>query len=133
MCEFRGKHGAAIFNFYLLKNKTTHVDGDRQCKELGYDGLASFSFPEAYRYGLEITEPYRTASPVQVNIGLYLHKPTSTLYWAEGSPVTSDVPWRYPPPDTTGKLPYGKMARDGKFIMKNNDDTALSLCGNCES
>ena len=51
---------AGIFDLHLINNtKNTPSVGLQLCKDLGYDGLAVLSTPEAYILALEITAPFR--------------------------------------------------------------------------
>ncbi|GFR76252.1 replicase polyprotein 1a [Elysia marginata] len=90
-----------LFDLHLLKTLRKPASGDRECKRLGYGGLAVLSSPEAYKYAMEFTAPNRSSETIMA-VGLFLDSDSGTVRWADGTNSADDIPWKDPSPDTSG-------------------------------
>ncbi|KAK3731267.1 hypothetical protein RRG08_025809 [Elysia crispata] len=124
-----GAWAVRMFNFRVLDSINKPSGGHQRCQEIGYDGLAILSSPEAYRHALTVIAPNITAATNRFAIGLFFDKAAKDVLWADGTKYAADTPWNNPPPDRSGQLPFGRMRGDGKIIMTRNSFAAFSLCG----
>ncbi|KAK3766541.1 hypothetical protein RRG08_028659 [Elysia crispata] len=119
-----------IFDLHLINNtKSKHTVGQQLCKDLGYDGLAVLSSPEAYRLGLEIRAPVRLSDKSRVSVGLYFKSNSRSLRWADDGMVADDTPWADPSPVVSETKPFGRLKGDGTLLTTGNAFETYSLCG----
>ncbi|GFR69393.1 hypothetical protein ElyMa_002049000 [Elysia marginata] len=125
--------GVNMFEFHLLDTKHRPSVGTSLCKELGYDGLAVLSSPEAYKVALEMTAPKRTSETSRVAVGLVYQSNPRSIRWANGEIVADDFPWNESPPRLSAHWPFGRMMGNGKFTMTANAHESPILCGRYDS
>ncbi|KAK3774468.1 hypothetical protein RRG08_000421 [Elysia crispata] len=118
------------FDFFLSPNLTSVLEGERQCRERGYDGLAVLNTPEAYLYALEISEEGRELTGIGIDVGLRYYADNKSLLWDDGSLAASDLPWRDGPPRKFKKDKFCRIYHEGPLLYHNGRNHKRSLCGN---
>ncbi|KAK3749605.1 hypothetical protein RRG08_014581 [Elysia crispata] len=122
--------GRVIFDFHLntdLHNESTH---HRLCKDLGYDGLAILSAPEAYAYALKITNHSRKVYGSGAYIGAHYRPEAGIVLWDDDTVPRSDTPFYSSPAPTDPNTPCSLLDIYNKIWMSSGVNPKLGLCGN---
>ncbi|KAK3731264.1 hypothetical protein RRG08_025806 [Elysia crispata] len=128
-----GAWAVRMFNFSVLDSINIPSEGHERCQEIGYDGLAILSSPEAYRHALTVIAPNISSPKTRFSIGLFFKKAVRDFLWADGTKYADDTPWSNPPPDRSGDKTFGRIKGDGKLILSRNNFAAYSICGTYNS
>ncbi|GFR95212.1 hypothetical protein ElyMa_006268800 [Elysia marginata] len=119
-----------VLDFFLLPNKTNSSDGERQCRERGYDGLAALSTPEAYNQALEMSQDWRSIG-MGIEVGLrYFPYNNSLLRWDDGNTPTPDTPWRNGNLKLKSHKTVGRIFYEGNLIFTDGTTRKIPICGN---
>ncbi|KAK3759683.1 hypothetical protein RRG08_033372, partial [Elysia crispata] len=110
-------------NFKNFRNFTSH---ESFCKDIGYDGLAVLSSPEAFEYAIKITQNNRK----KTYIGAHYRSEVGTTLWDDGTVPRSDTPFGSPKDDP--KFNFGRLEkRDAdQIVMILGEVHRGGLCGN---
>lgn len=116
-------HGV-MFDFHLIEEYDNCTNQEIRCKELGYDGLAVLSTPEAYTYAKNVIDGLGYLA----YIGVHFDAQLNISLWNDATPIRSDALFRY----TIGSVesPFGCMLPNKKMTMHAGDMLRPALCGN---
>ncbi|KAK3751131.1 hypothetical protein RRG08_039136 [Elysia crispata] len=117
-----------MFDFHFRNaahNSTTH---EMLCKEMGYDGLAVISAPEAYHYTIHVTEYHRSVTSRGFYLGIHYRPELVINLWDDDTVIRSDTPFGSTKP--RAHMPYGRLHDDTRIVMTSGAATKSAICGN---
>ncbi|GFS03835.1 hypothetical protein ElyMa_006480800 [Elysia marginata] len=119
-----------MFDFLFIEERRNSTSQEEFCNDLGYDGLAVLSTPEAFGYAVKITEHARTASWQNVFIGLHYKPELGLLLWDDGTSPRSDSPFLNNPVLVDPSSPFGRLNLNDHLRFGGGTNNHTALCGN---
>ncbi|KAK3758752.1 hypothetical protein RRG08_013838 [Elysia crispata] len=119
-----------MFDFHPMMQSRNFSTHERYCHDLGYDGLAIISTPEAYHYALKLTEYVRTVLSKGFYLGGRYRPEAGLVMWDDDTVPRSDSPFSPYPPKIKSHLPYTRMRDTGKIVMATDYAKRSGMCGN---
>ncbi|KAK3760387.1 hypothetical protein RRG08_029417 [Elysia crispata] len=114
-----------MFHFHNIENIRNSTSHESFCKDMGYDGFAVISTPEAFVYAIKITHKNRR----NVFIGAHYQPEAVTTIWDDGTVPRSDTPFgsrKGNPIFKQGRLQRG----ENEIVMVMGNFGKTGLCGN---
>ncbi|KAK3752251.1 hypothetical protein RRG08_064272 [Elysia crispata] len=120
---------AEMFDFHLVQEYHNSTTQEKICKDLGYDGLAIISTPEAYIYALKLTDYIRNVLNKGIYIGAHFRPEDDVTLWDDGTVPRSDSPFYVHPPAAEPSQPVARLDSWGMFRMGMNLRARPGICG----
>ncbi|KAK3751134.1 hypothetical protein RRG08_039139 [Elysia crispata] len=116
-----------MFDFHLTETFQNYTGQERNCRDIGYDGLAVISTPEAFSYALKL---FRNLVVTQIFIGARCRPKTRITMWDDDTFPRSDTPFHGSIPTTDPTRPYARLTGVRDFKMGTGHLKHMGLCGN---
>ncbi|KAK3771812.1 hypothetical protein RRG08_066324 [Elysia crispata] len=121
----------AMFYFHVsmaTHNCSTH---EEVCRDLGYDGFAVVSAPEAFVYALKFTDYVRNRLDTPLFVGAHFRSVPKVTLWDDGTPLRSDTPFgHYPPRGDSSAACAQITTKNFELSMMGTTKNLPALCGN---
>ncbi|RUS82533.1 hypothetical protein EGW08_009705 [Elysia chlorotica] len=125
-----GCNDAAMFEFRLIEENHNCTYFRELCQNLGYDGLAILSTPEAYQYAMDISANVRDTLGMHIFIGARYFPEYDATLWDDGTETRSDSPFGRHPPKADPNEPCTRLLHTGNFRLTADNLLYYGMCGN---
>ncbi|KAK3778039.1 hypothetical protein RRG08_009110 [Elysia crispata] len=119
----------AMFDFHVTDMLLNCTQQETLCRDIGYDGLAVISSPEAYKYALKLT---RSALKGHIFIGAHYQPESGTTMWDDNTRPRSDTPFSAVGSTSDPGNPYARTNMFKQITMGGGASENVGLCGNRE-
>ncbi|KAK3751135.1 hypothetical protein RRG08_039140 [Elysia crispata] len=115
----------AMFDFYVTETSQNFTEQEKNCRDIGYDGLAVISTPEAFVYALQLI---RTLARQDIFIGAHYRPEAGITMWDDNTIPRSDTP--FVGSTTSPVRIQGRLTKDINLRMGQGHFGKPGLCGN---